>query len=549
MRNESGARRRIFALTSLISIVAMVALLETAGGGTAADPPEIAATATATVKPPHVSVPDPAARMPAGNKPQFLSTIDPAGYRALKEAADKAKGLGRGDVSQPEPAAPPALQTDIAGFSASVPFPPDTDGAAGNTQYVQVVNSRVRVINKSNLALACADRNLNAFAGNTTEFVFDPDVIYDETWDRWALVFTRRSTSASDPIRRFYLAVSTSSNACGPFFQYTIPLAGGPFNAGDWWDYPHIGHDQDALLVTGNIFDTPAGGPKGAALLPIAKARVYNGLTFSSGIFTGLVGTLQPPIFIAHDQNRNAVLLAAPPNGTHLRMYRLREASRPNGQTLLGPTLIDVADYTVPPSAEQPGTTLTLDTLDNRFQNGHVQYTNPAGNAVVWQTHTVTIGGTATPRWYEIRVTPAGVPSVFQQGIFFRSGCSDDWMPSIAANTLGEAVVTWSSTQDPAGTPACSPAVNAEVRTAGRQSGDAAGAMLGNISVEGSATFYNDPDPVTIQRWGDYSAVSPDPLTGVVGCGDRRRFWLTNENIPTATTSVWGSRIFRAGFC
>lgn len=489
---------------------------------------------------------------PQGSVPAPGPTIDADLYRSLKEEAERGGGpAGKrsGGAGAATPLAPPTQQYDVPGFSASFPFPPDTDGAAGNTQYVQVVNSRVRVVNKAPAGTtACADRSLNQFT-ISTEFVFDPRVIYDETWDRWVIVFTRRSTSATDTVRRYFLAVSTSSNACGSFFLYTVPFSGGPFNNGDWWDFPQLGQDQDTIFVTGNVFDTPASGSpfKGAALQPIAKARVYNGLGFSAPIFTGLVGTLAPPTLIAHDQDRDAIFLAAPPNGTHLREYTLRESSRPNGATLFGPTLIDVPDYAVPPSAEQPGTALTLDTGDNRFQNRHVQYTTNVGNIIVWQTHTVATGGFATPKFYLINATGN---AVIQQGFFARSFCSDDWNPSIAANTLHEAVVTWSAVQDPANAQGCA-AVNAEVRASGRQPqpADPAGSMNSpGVLVEGSATFYDDPESPTPERWGDYSAVSVNPVNAG-SCAARRRFFLTNENIPTTNTNVWGSRISRFGFC
>jgi hypothetical protein len=57
-----------------------------------------------------------------------------------------------------------------------------------------------------------------------------------------------------------------------------------------------------------------------------------------------------------------------------------------------------------------------------------------------------------------------------------------------------------------------------------------------------------------VQRWGDYAAVSLDPSPGVnPSCKANRRAYGINEKINAAvapaTTSTWGSRIFRFGFC
>jgi hypothetical protein len=43
-----------------------------------------------------------------------------------------------------------------------------------------------------------------AFFG-TSEFIFDPRVVYDRDWQRWVLVASRQSTSSNDTVRRFFL--------------------------------------------------------------------------------------------------------------------------------------------------------------------------------------------------------------------------------------------------------------------------------------------------------------------------------------------------------
>jgi hypothetical protein len=366
-------------------------------------------------------------------------------------------------------------------------------------------------------------------------------VVYDQVWNRWVLVATRRSTSATDTVRRFFLAASTSGNPCGPYFVYSsVGFGGGPFNNGDWWDFPGLGMDQDAVLVTGNIFDTPTGPFKFAALMPIAKAPIYNGLGFSVPVFTGLVGTLQPPIVF--DQNKDAYLLAAS-NNTHLHLYRGENLSNAFEATLVLQALVDVPDYGLPPNAPQLGTAQLLDTGDRRFVNASTQ----VGDSL-WNVHTINVAGFATPRFYELDTEGAGANTVKQQGIFFESSTSHDFNASIAANSTREAFVTWNATDVAHANVALRH--NARVRFSGRQPADAVGVIGAGFALFTSPTALTGNPSATagVQRWGDYSAVSLDPSLGVTaGCGANRRAWIVNEKINAA--AVWGSRIGRIGFC
>jgi hypothetical protein len=356
----------------------------------------------------------------------FMPTMSPSEYRAAKAAADSLAAVGiqgaRGASLAPEALAPPLLRVvnydGINQTAAGGGYPPDTHGSVGPSNYVQIVNFRVVVYNKANPGAVVKSTALNAFFGST-EFVFDPRVVYDQTWNRWVVVATRRSASNTDPVRRFFLAVSQTSNPAGAYYVYQPTFGGGPFNSGDWFDYPQLGMDQDAVIITANVFDTPEGGFKFAAMMPIAKARVYNGLSFSVPVFTGLAATLAPPLVL--DQNANAYLVAAN-NFTHLHLYRGSNLSNPGQATLVLQALVDVPNYAIPPNARQLGTTQRLDTLDRRFVNASTQY----GDSL-WNAHTITSGGLPTPRYYQIDSEGTGANTVKIQGFFFESNVSDDW--------------------------------------------------------------------------------------------------------------------------
>ena len=189
-------------------------------------------------------------------------------------------------------------------------------------------------------------------------------------------------------------------------------------------------------------------------------------------VFTGLVGTLAPPI--VRDQNSSTFLIAAPPSGTSFSKYTATNTSKA-GISLTGPVSITVPSYSVPPSAHQPGTSgKLLDTSDSRFVNASTQ----SGNDL-WQTHTIALGGFPAPKFYRLNTS---TNTVSQSGFYFASATSDDFNASIAANDAGDCFVTWTSTD-------ASAAKNAQVRLSGKLSGDA-GISAGPNAVT-SPTFYH----------------------------------------------------------
>src|SRR5229473_2170606 len=195
----------------------------------------------------------------------FRSTMGASAYAAAKQAAANYSPLAlKRGTNGPVPAAPPTMVFHNFDGASSVDGlrPPDTHGAVGLKHFVEVTNSHIDVFNKSTQALA-------------------------------------------------------KSVSLATFFSYKLNVT---FFTGDFWDYPQLGFDQDAVLFTANIFAS-GGSFKGADFFAVAKARLYNGLGFSVPVSTGLVGTLAPPIVL--DQNAKTFLLAAPTSGTTFTKYTM----------------------------------------------------------------------------------------------------------------------------------------------------------------------------------------------------------------------------------
>ena len=152
-------------------------------------------------------------------------------------------------------------------------------------------------------------------------------------------------------------------------------------------------------------------------------------------MFTGLAGTLAPPLVL--DRNPNTYLVAADTGDNKVTLYTLTNSAA-DPPTLSTGAIIPVPPYAVPPNAPQPGTTATLDTSDGRFVNAGPQI----GNSL-FQVHSINSGGYARCRFYEFDTVNK---QVIQSGDFGRSGTSFDFNASIAANRRKDVFVTWSST-------------------------------------------------------------------------------------------------------
>ncbi len=477
---------------------------------------------------------------PTHAEPAPRPTMGDDAYRAAKAAADAMRRTRREKTllncsALPGPLISPGfVDINKSGPSESMSgdgfYPPDTTGAISATQVVFPVNQTLNVYSRSTGKLQ-KSTSFPAFFG-TSDSLSDPRVQYDPIWNRWVVTDTRIPQAGDTVSACFWFAVSKTASATGSWWVYRPCMSGGFFAAGDLWDYDMLGISQDGLLVTGNIFGSS--GFKGAAVLAIDKAAVYNGLGWSSPVFTlpTTTGTVSPPV--VQDSNANAFFLAADSSGTVLDLYRGTNLSNQSQFSFTLQAQIPVTAYSVPPSATQPGTSQVLDTLDGRFQAAVAQY-----GSTLWGVHTVNLGGFPAPYFYQLNTSGN---TVAQSGFFFESGTSDDFNPSISSNSSGDAFVVWSTTDS---TSTIGLQHNARVDVSGRQPGDALGTMGTLTVLATSAVALTGNQQGSVQRWGDYSAVSLDPVAAT--CGANQRAAVFNEKILNANT--WGSQYALIGFC
>lgn len=457
----------------------------------------------------------------------FLPTMDPSEYEQLKAASATMAPFGsrRGASAEPGPLGPP-ISTGF-GFDGdnqanACCFPPDPHAASGSGEVAEVTNDNLRVYDNSGNLLSST--KLNALFG-TGEFVFDPRVQFDPIWHRWVITSTHQAPTAGSPADHFWIAISSTNDAnpASGYIVYQIPLF---FEGlGNWCDYDQLGMDQDAVQVTCNIFHTGGGFVHGW-LTSLAKSRLYN----AQGVFVPVffVGPSVTPAMVSPDPvsggNGNTYLLAAHAPGSTLTKYTMTNTAKAFAITLNNVETAIVGAYSVPPSASQPGTAATLDTLDARFVNDISQVGAPP--ASLFAAHSIAFGPAAA-RFYEINsVTGA----LIQGQTFFVSASSADFNVSILANANKDAFVNWTSADNVNG-------IQAEQRVAGRCHNDPPNNMNPpGTSVAGSPTFYS------FGRWGDYSSVSIDLDDDPFGL----TAWVANETI--ISPGIWNAHLEQIAF-
>ena len=400
--------------------------------------------------------------------------------------------------------------------------PPDTNGAVGTTQYVQLVNTVFKIYDKATgnlVAGPTATNTLWSGFGGTCSTANDGDgtVAFDKLANRWVFQqFVVSSTPYMDCI-----AVSQTSDATGAYNRYAFS-----FGTSDFPDYPKLGVWPDAYYESFNIFLNGASfiGPDACAvdrtnMLTGGAARPIQCFQQSSSLNpllpADLDGTTAPP---AGEPN---FFMTFGSSGT-LELFKYHvDFSTPANSTFTGPTNISVAAFTpAPGTVAQPSPGEALDTLSDRPMY-RLFYRNFSTHESVGFNHS--IGNPSGIRWYEIQ-NPNGTPTVAQQGTFTPDS-SNRWMGSTAMDSAGDQAIGYSVTNSSTG-------LDPTVRVAGRTPTDPSGTMETELNVV-TGTGVQE---ATANRWGDYSAMQVDPV-------DDCTFWFTEEYIKTTGSFNWATRI------
>ena len=434
--------------------------------------------------------------------------------------------------------------------------PPDTNGAVGATEYLQWVNYAYAVFDKSTGALQSG----LPIPGNTLWYQFslqnpqdpcythnsgDQNVQYDKIANRWVMM----QPIFAKPYG-ICIAVSTTPDAGGTYniYEFLSPPLPNYFpdypKLGVWSDGYYLSYDKYTGLGAGGNF-------KGAYVCAFNRDAMLNGRTdptmlvcfsvagnYQSLLPADLDGLNPPPA------GSPEVFLSLGANALNLWRFHV---------DFLNPSLSSFAP-TSPVSIPVPnfagacgggagngngssggncipqlGTNQPLEALGDRLMY-RLAYRNFGGHEALVANHSVTAGSGVGVRWYELRTSPtaagmyppmaSATPQVYQGGTFLGDG-SFRWMGSIAMDHIGDIALGYSVS---------SASIDPSIAVTGRAPSD----PLNILRAEQFAL--NGSHYQTVLNWGDYSAMSVDPI-------DDCTFWYTTEYLRLNGSFVWGTQI------
>jgi len=386
---------------------------------------------------------------------------------------------------------------------------PDTSGAAGFDQFVQIVNQSLEVFKKDGTPLLGPIdsgeiwRDFDGECGKASGV--DAVVLFDHLDGRWLVTSTIRTVD-NDAFQ--CVAVSRTSDATGIYARYEFPFGQLTNDYGKFAVWP------DAYYATYDLFDGRTF--KNTRVCAYERAKMLAGTTMPAQ------QCVDVPSNYAHllpsDLDGSPPSGATPPNfivnieAKTVNIWRYTiDWHVPTVSAFNGPTAIAVKKYQwgclqcIP---EQGSPTTKLTPIGDRpmFRSS---YRSRSGAESLLLDHTVQVlkGSQALTgiRWYEIS-NPSTIPTVAQQSTY-APDMSSRWMPSMAMDKMGNIAIGYSKS---------SATSFPSMFVAGRTIDQTASTLSGELQVKLSTTFKPAND------WGDYSHMSLDPT-------DDCTFWYTSE--------------------
>ena len=429
---------------------------------------------------------------------------------------------------------------NAAGISPSC-CPPDTVGEIGPTHFIQMINgvggagTTFQAFSRTNGAPAAPAVTLESFATAGSACAAgdgDPIPLFDQLANRWVL--TQFQSDAANPFALCLYVSSGQDPVTSTWMMYEFQTPGVDFP-----DYPKYGVWPTAYFAATNqnpqrVFAMDrtrmlAGQP---ATMIVRTAPSLAGFGFQIVPPVDLAGATAPPagapgIFIRHNDDESHSMTPSPTTDK-LEIFEFNpNFTTPANSTFTGPTSVNVAEFssnlcglTSFTCIPQPGTMQLLDPLREPVMQRPVYRNFGTHQSLVGSFATnvdAGMGDRAGIRWFELRRnagTTSGGWSLFQQGTVSSADALSRWMGSLAMDGQGNMALGYSTSGPNAGQ-------FPSLAYTGRQVGDTAGTMpqAETEIIAGTAS------QTISERWGDYSAMTVDPV-------DDCTFWFTSEYMP-----------------
>jgi hypothetical protein len=440
-------------------------------------------------------------------------------------------------------------------------IPPDTVIDVGPNHIIEMVNTRFQIFDKTGASLVgpLAINSLWTAAGLNNNCAQrndgDPIVLYDHLADRWVLSQFAVPNGAGTPPTFECVAVSQTANpAAGTWFLYQ-------FQFNNAFDYPKLG-----VWPTGYFMSSQRGFPGNATTPRLDVYALDRATMLTGGAVTPIQFTINGPSLILLPSDLDG---PAPPAGTPAFYARHVDGNQwggtdridlfsftPNYATPAASTFTPLPSIATAafdsnlcntgnlndPCVPQSGTTQLLSTIPH-WSMYSLQFRTFGGLERMVFNNTVDADGTghAAPMAHELRRTPGGAWTLFQEGVYAPDtgapGLGDDlhrWMGSVAMDDLGNIALGYSTSSN-----TTFPSVMATGRLATDPPGQFPNPEVNIVAGGGAQTPITCAGPVACgHRWGDYSAMRVDPVDGCT-------FWYGQEYIPATSAGniSWQTRI------
>jgi hypothetical protein len=457
--------------------------------------------------------------------------------RHVPPAFDPVVQGSRGSAQQAQ------IINSFEGITLGGAVPPDTNGSPGvNGQYVQTTNFLYAVFDKTTGNITFGPYYVKSlfqgFGGQceTENSMSDPTVRFDKAAQRWIIQQIAGDYGFTPPLY-ICLAVSTTSDATGSYYRYSIPY-------GNYLpDYPKLSVWPDAYYLTTDLYlnwnftASSACALDRSSMLQGGPASPICFQTDSS-IFhflpSDLDGNVPPP-----QGAPNYVVGNVSGSNHQLNLFKFHvDFANPQNSTFTGPSIIEVAPYTVACWSDcipQEGTSTTLYGLGQitMYRLAYRNFVPPTVPATATRAahqslvlnHTVQNNdGSYGIRWYELRALEHGDFTVFQQSTFSPDSNSR-WMGSLAMDKAGDMALGYSIS---------SSTMYPSMNFTGRLVTDPPSTMEQEATLVSGTASQTGSD-----RWGDYSSMIPDPT-------DDCLLWYTTEYLSGSQN--WRTRIVSLKF-
>jgi hypothetical protein len=443
----------------------------------------------------------------------------------------------------PSPSAGPSWQ----GLSESDVTPPDPTGATGPSSYIEMVNDMFGIYTKSGSAIATG--TLTTLTGEpSADGLSDPQIMWDPATQRF--YYTAIDVSTYD----FAYGFSKTSNPqnASDFCQYDADFQYGANLTLP--DYPKLGDTKDFILIGVNSFFLES-AYVGSDINWLAKPSVGTATittcpagSFAAGQFSAITNadtslTNTPVPVQQADANSTGWVVGTADvstggSATFLSVFSV--TNNGSGNAVLSPaSSVTVPSYTMPPSAPQPGTSRTIDTLDGRLEHAISAVDPRVGTApnAIWTAHAVAGGAGSEERWYEINPASASLiqsGKVTDSSLYVWNGAiSPDRADNGTTAAFGSDMVMGFDTSSSSAYPTI-----AMVSKLGTSPQSAATTVQASTAAD--ADFSCTAANATC-RWGDYSGASPDP--GASQTAATGRVYLSGEwdvnNSNISSQAAW----------